>query len=93
LRTFQFQKKLHIERELVKFQEVVAFEMESNGAFKQAGANGYDLRVMERRPQADDRGTRWKIYPIHEALLFFFSLAFAHEASSSSRALATQYTP
>src|SRR2546429_2505589 len=44
LHAFEPQEKLHIRRQFVEFQQVVALQMKSNGALQQVGLDGHNLR-------------------------------------------------
>ncbi len=37
----------------MEFEQVIAFEVEGNGALQEIGLDGHNLRVVEARPQGD----------------------------------------
>ena len=71
LHPIQAQKKLHIQREIVEFKQVVAFEMESKGAVEQIGVDGNNLRIVETRPKRYLLGAMREVHPIDDRGLLF----------------------
>jgi hypothetical protein len=71
LDAIEAQEELHVEREIVKFEEVIAFKMESDGAVEEVGLDGDDLRVVETGPQRSFLSAGREIRPIGERRLLF----------------------
>jgi hypothetical protein len=65
------EEELHVERETVEFEEVIAFEMESDGTIEQVGLDGDDLRVVEPGPQRGFLRAGGHVHPIDERGLLF----------------------
>jgi hypothetical protein len=71
LHALEAQEELHVEREIVEFEEMIAFEMESDGAVEEVGLDGDDLRVVEAGPPRGFLGASGQVHPIDERGLLF----------------------
>lgn len=71
LHAVEAQEKLHVEREIVEFEKVIALEMKSDGAVEQVGLDGDDLGVVESGPERSFLGARRKIGPVDNRRLLF----------------------
>src|SRR6266851_268234 len=70
LHTVEPQKKLQIQREIVEFKQVVAFEMQSDGALQKAGLDRHNLRIVEARPERHLSRAGRQVQPIEDPRLF-----------------------
>jgi hypothetical protein len=70
LHTIEAQKKLHIEREIMEFEQVIDFEVEGNGALQEIGLDGHNLGIVEASPQGDLGCGGRQIRPIEDRGLF-----------------------
>ena len=63
------QRELHVQRELMEFEQMIAFEMESDGALEKVGGDGNDLRVVESGPERHFLCAGREIHPIIDCAL------------------------
>jgi hypothetical protein len=64
LDSVEAKKELHVEREIVEFEEMIAFEMKSDGAVEQVGLDGDDLGVVEAGPERDFLRAGRQVHPV-----------------------------